>query len=180
MELKTFLEMVIATAEIELEDLNTAEQSRLQQKIILYANAGMDAIARETFPLVKSITVQGPKEYAVPQDWVKLCHYCGGKIEHYVGEDGKERLLLQDPAEYRITYARLPTFIESPKEEYTFEFPLQVITALVYYCTYHVLSSANDKREYSYFLTQYNQQCVNIAESLPKRAHIVGGVKRGI
>lgn len=180
MKLETFLNMVIATAEIETEDLTAQEHRRLKEKIVFYANAGMDAIVRETYPLQKSVVKQGPFDFLPPADWIKLVRYRGGKAEQYVDEEGKEHLLLKDDKEYRITYTALPTFIESPEEEYTFAFPLQVITALIYYCAYHVLAVANDKREYTYLLTLYNQQCVNIAENLPKRLHIEGGGGCGI
>ncbi|MBQ6946747.1 MAG: hypothetical protein IJN42_01760 [Clostridia bacterium] len=180
MKLEMFIKMVLSTAEIETEDLTAQEIQRLNEKIVLYANAGMDAIVRETYPLKKSVLVQGPADFEPPAEWIKLVRYRGGKAEQYVDEDGKEHLLLKEDKEYRITYTALPTFIESPEEEYTFAFPLQVITALIYYCAYHILAVANDKREYSYLLTLYNQQCVNIAENLPKRLHIEGGGGCGI
>ena len=180
MKLKTFIDMVIATAEIETEDLSTSEHNRLRQKIMMYANIGMDAIARETFPLERSTTKQGPQDMTLPGDWIKILHCRGGKTERYVDEQGKEHLILAEKKDYRITYTELPRFIESLEEDYTFEFPLQVINALIYYCAYHILSTANDKREYAYFLTMYNQQCANIVENLPKRARIEGGVSFGI
>lgn len=179
MKLETFINMVIATAEIETEDLSSRELNKLREKIVFYANMGMDAIAKETYPLEKSITRQGPKDFVQPEDWIKLLHCRGGRANTYVDEDGKQRLCLADDKEYRITYTRLPQFIQS-EENYTFEFPLQVMSALVYYCVYHILSVANDKREYSHFLTLYNQQCVNVAENLPKRAYIEGGVHFGL
>lgn len=180
MKLETFINMVIATAEIETEDLSSSELNQLREKIVFYANMGMDAIARETYPLEKSITQQGPKDLVQPEGWIKLLHCRGGRVNTYVDEDGKEHLCLVDDKAYRITYTSMPSFIESPAATYTFEFPLQVMTALVYYCVYHILSIANDKREYSHFLTLYNQQCVNIVENLPKRAYIEGGVHFGI
>lgn len=182
MNFNTFIKSVIAMAEIDTEDLNSTEKNRLEEKIILTANMGMDAIARETYPLEKSVKVDGPDDYTVPEDWIKLLRCYGGKFYRYVDEeDGKEHLELKDKASYRITYSSLPIFINGEnRSDYTFQFPMQVITALMYYCCYHILSPANDKREYAYFINLYNQQCANIAANLPKRVTIVGGESCGI
>ncbi len=181
MNLNTFIKSVIAMAEIDTEDLNSTEKNRLEEKIILTANMGMDAIARETYPLEKSEVVDGPDDYAVSDDWIKLLSCHGGKFHRYVDKYGKEHLELKERASYRITYSSLPIFINGEnRSNYTFQFPMQVITALMYYCCYHILSPANDKREYAYFMNLYNQQCANIAANLPKRATIVGGEGYGI
>ncbi|MBR5782679.1 MAG: hypothetical protein IKY33_00465 [Clostridia bacterium] len=181
MKLSEFIEAVLITIGHSTEDMDSEELESIKAKIRLAADMGMDAIARETYPLEKSEAVNGIQEYPMPDDCIKLLCYCGGKAERYVDEAGKEVLRLLEAVEYRITYTHLPQFISehTGQEEYTFKFPRQVLQALIYYCCYHVLSPINDKREYAYFVNQYNQQCANIVANLPRRCRVVGG-KHGI
>lgn len=165
-------------AEIHTEDMDDSEKRALNKRIVLAANMGVRDIERSTYPLLKSQTVTGPAVWPAPDEYIRLQECSGGRFERYVGEKGREELHLQDKAEYRITYHRYHEKMEA--DEDTFEFPDDVMNALIYYGVYHVLSGDNDKRNFVYFKNLYDQECVNIVANRPGRLTVVREKRGGM
>lgn len=179
MTLKEYIKAVkTLCAEIHEEDMDSWEFEKLNKKIVLAANMGARDITRSTYPLTKSVVENGAKEWKKPDDFIALQECTGGRFERYIGEDGKECLQLLDNAEYRIIYRHAHKKMES--DEDVFEFPLDVMNALIYYGAYHVLSSDNDKRNFVYFKNLYDQECVNIVANRPRRLTVVKEKRGGI
>lgn len=179
MKLSEYIEAVkTLCVEIHEEDMDGWEMERLTNRIILAANMGARDIARSTFPLMKSVTKSGPLNWEAPEDYLRLKEWEGGKGERFIDKDGKECLRCLDEAEYRITYYR--THKKMEKAEDTFEYPDDVMNALIYYGAYHVLSADNDKRGFVYFKNLYDQECVNIIANRPGRMTAMKGKRGGM
>ncbi len=174
MTLKEYKDAVkILCVEIHEEDMDEWEREALDRKITLYANMGMQEIARNVYRLPVSVKQNGVSEWTPPDDLLALMCYEGGKAERRIGENGKEELHLLEEKPYRITYSRMAKAVQEDTD--TFEFPPDVMNALIYFGAYHVLSADNDKRGFVYFKNLYDQTCVNIIANRPSRMTVVGG-----
>lgn len=177
MTLRDYIENVkTICAEIYTEDMDAVEINKLHQRIRLAANMGAREMARFTYPLVKCETVMGPQDWECPAEMLRFVSYEGGKAERFVDSEGKEKIALKEKREYKITYHRAPAEVKN--DEDVFEFPEDVMNALIYYGAYQILSSENDKRGFVYFKNLYDQECVNIIANRPSRLTVVK-TKRG-
>lgn len=179
MTLEEYMKAVKALCvEIHEEDMDDWELKRLNEKIKLAANMGARDIARSVFSLPVAQEMNGPMEWIPPADCIALKYYEGGRAERFIATDGREHLTLLDDAPYRITYLRSPKRLENGTD--VFEFPEDVMNALIYYGAYHVASDDNDRRSFVYFKNLYDQECVNIIGNRKSRMTVVSGKRGGM
>lgn len=179
MTLKEYIRAVkTLCVEVHTEDMDSWETELLDKRIVLAANMGARDIARSTFPLFATAAVSGPAEWTAPAEYLRLKEWSGGKAERLIGEDGRDRLHCKDAAEYRINYYR--THKKMERAEDVFEFPEDVMNALIYYGAYHVLSADNDKRGFVYYKNLYDQECVNIIANRPGRMTVMKSKRGGM